>query len=552
MNGKILFWLLCLILLFADGAYAIKDFIIIRNASLYRAVTEGYPSLKENIPASDDFGNIFVYTEHFRIITGDNIPPSVVDFVQRLKIYIEEVWEKEVEELGFHSPENSDRYFIDVYIANTGAYNPVYGEDVTISSYYAGYATFYPDGTPFFVINPSISDDILKATIAHEFFHTIQFFYLSDYLENFSYDDMWWLEASAVWMEFVVFPEVNDFVNYVNNWIETSYMDITTFNHYHEYGTSSFLIYLYYKFSIETVKFVKDSFEKFGEYQHFINYVENGVENYFTKTFSKVLLELISCVYSRENSCFPFMEYLQTPPVYSYESPPEVGTYGVFLLENVTSQFNEYDELPFIAFNFNQESIGVVAKTYMDSVTLKSFLANVTEDDRLSLHSGWNLIANPFNVELSNSSEVFNDYVLWIFKDNRWTAWSDNEYINDVLRQIGVLSENHTIPALSGFWIKLSEDLENPFYNGESILEKKQTVSLDWMLITFGRLSIPVSDLGKVLDNESSNFIMWSYENDKWKFYSSDSLINSVISSYGVELIDEVGRGKGYWIKKID
>ena len=55
-----------------------------------------------------------------------------------------------------------------------------------------------------------------KVTVAHEYYHAIQFAY--DYTE-----DTWFMEASSTWMEDYVFDPVNDNYNYLTDWF--SYPD---------------------------------------------------------------------------------------------------------------------------------------------------------------------------------------------------------------------------------------------------------------------------------------------------------------------------------------
>lgn len=133
---------------------------------------------------------------------------------------------KEIVELGFKQPKNSDTLKIDIYIGNKDAIAKD-GVITFIESSYAGYATTSPsDDTPYFVINPKIDNNIVKVTIAHEFFHTVQYAYY-DFL-NISDDDsfakqIWWLEATAVLMEDEVYDDINDYVNYLNIFFQSTY-----------------------------------------------------------------------------------------------------------------------------------------------------------------------------------------------------------------------------------------------------------------------------------------------------------------------------------------
>jgi len=133
-----------------QNAYAIRDFLLLnsagngdfnRSVSLNSLFSEYPGSLGSETDYDYTNGNRFFYTRHFRIITGDNPSPSILNFVDTISEILENVWEKEVEELGFRPPNGSETYFIDVHVANTGAYNPIRGEFVTISQEFAGYAS---------------------------------------------------------------------------------------------------------------------------------------------------------------------------------------------------------------------------------------------------------------------------------------------------------------------------------------------------------------------------------------------------------------------------
>ena len=272
-----LFFFFCFLLLTFQNAFAVRDLIIRHPSynsatrSISRADISGYPYPKTEEKIEEDEYNYFVYTSHFRIIVGKSYKDfvSVKDLISFISSVAETVWQKEIEELGFRKPKNSDKYFIDIYIGNKGAYNPVEGEYVRISSSYAGFATAYPDGTPYFIVNPDVPDSIIKVTLAHEFFHTVQFSYY-DFLslsDDLFYKNLWWLEATAVWMESVVFPEVKDYTKFINGWIETCYYDITTANGEHEYGESVIPVYLFSENSTATVEIVKKSFELFEDHE---------------------------------------------------------------------------------------------------------------------------------------------------------------------------------------------------------------------------------------------------------------------------------------------
>lgn len=61
----------------------------------------------------------------------------------------------------------------------------------------------------------------LQVTLAHEYNHVLQFGYDTN-------QDLWFYEASAVWMEDHVFPELNDYLRYIRRWAVRSKLPITT------------------------------------------------------------------------------------------------------------------------------------------------------------------------------------------------------------------------------------------------------------------------------------------------------------------------------------
>ncbi len=63
----------------------------------------------------------------------------------------------------------------------------------------------------------------LEVTFAHEYNHVLQFGYDVN-------QDLWFYEASAVWMEDHVYPQINDYLRYVRRWVGRSKLPITASN----------------------------------------------------------------------------------------------------------------------------------------------------------------------------------------------------------------------------------------------------------------------------------------------------------------------------------
>lgn len=86
-----------------------------------------------------------------------------------------------------------------------------------------------------------LSDDLIRVTAAHEFFHAVQ--YGLDPAE-----DRWFMEMSSVFIEDEVAGDVNDYVQYLPSFFSGIHKSITTFDGLHEYGSGIFLKFLRERF----------------------------------------------------------------------------------------------------------------------------------------------------------------------------------------------------------------------------------------------------------------------------------------------------------------
>ncbi|MFN3535051.1 MAG: DUF6055 domain-containing protein, partial [Desulfatiglandales bacterium] len=241
------------------------------------------------VDASQGVSNAnIVYTEHFRLIWGKGYQayvkkdspyyylwgdsdgdgyPNFIEYLLGSDPYspstpypgmdygsgiLESTWGKIVDEWHFKAPPWSDYYYIDIYMANTGVYNPSVissilpgnptNVEIKLGGYYYGLTSVYQNGVPFILINQNMSISTLKVTFAHEFFHAVQLAYLP--YEQLSKGYCRFLaESTSTWMEDAVYPEIDNYVQYVKYWLD--YPEDSLFSDgYSSYGGVLFLKYL--------------------------------------------------------------------------------------------------------------------------------------------------------------------------------------------------------------------------------------------------------------------------------------------------------------------
>jgi hypothetical protein len=185
---------------------------------------------------------------------GDGVP----DFVETVLRVAERVHTVENEKLGWREPRSDGRRGgrrgkTDVYLSQIGGElfgyaAPDRGQANTehrIPRRLHGYLVLDNDYSPFEFPGTKPLED-LRVTFAHEYNHILQFGYDA-------YQDPWFAEASATWMEDQVYNGIDDYLRYVRRWVKL-YETPLTANSIKEYGSAVWNQWLARRYGPEIVR----------------------------------------------------------------------------------------------------------------------------------------------------------------------------------------------------------------------------------------------------------------------------------------------------------
>ncbi len=133
--------------------------------------------------------------------------------------------------------------------------------------------------------------DAVRVTLAHEYFHVVQFG--MDWTE---WENLAWLEMSAVFMEEYVYDEIDDYIDYLPSFFNvprTSIQQAQTGGDLHMYASSIFPIYLGERFGPEIIRYIWEHCADLGPGGDFLEAVDRAVDSASGQTgdFGRVFAE---------------------------------------------------------------------------------------------------------------------------------------------------------------------------------------------------------------------------------------------------------------------
>ena len=254
-------------------------------------VTVGRPTVPGEGDRTGDLGHSYTTTPEYHVSPGghfkvwyvtttedrpgagwpeldDADDGTVPEYVRHCAIFLEESRRAIVEDLGYRSPPTDYAYHdqyeeMDSDDGGDGLYD-VYIVD--LPSQFSGYTR--PEAVTtgaalpsYIVIDNDFAEsrrtveqalDLLRITVAHEYFHAVQFGYDAG-------EAAFWLEQSAVWIEEQVYDEIDDYLTYLpsfSGFLTEPWLALDTSNGEHEYAGVLWPLFLEQRFDRDLIRFI--------------------------------------------------------------------------------------------------------------------------------------------------------------------------------------------------------------------------------------------------------------------------------------------------------
>ncbi len=197
-----------------------------------------------------------ILTENFRFEFSDLIEDQadsngdgISDTIEIIAEAAEHAFDVLVAEMGYPEPNSDVDRRIMVILDDRNSY---------LASGSLGSTSVLSNGDPYVAIDPFLSEELLKVTMAHEFYHVIQF----DMGVEFAYTDQGvnLAESTATWSEEETYDSIDDYINYLQDFFD--YPDYSILASYvptgtlYEYALSIWPIFLSEEYGSDIIKWI--------------------------------------------------------------------------------------------------------------------------------------------------------------------------------------------------------------------------------------------------------------------------------------------------------
>ncbi len=187
--------------------------------------------------------------------SGVDVPAA--GFVDSTLSIMDQMYALEVESLGFKSPPTEDDGYYHVYLLDLDGY---YGSTHPLGSIGTDVPSYIQCDNDFAEsYYPTRGMNGLRVTLAHEFFHVIQFGYRVNLFQVQFYE--WY----STWMEDVAYPLIDDYIWYLDGYFAEPQSSLLRSGDNREYAACVFVHFIHQTLGIEAIRIAWEEMEANSE-----------------------------------------------------------------------------------------------------------------------------------------------------------------------------------------------------------------------------------------------------------------------------------------------
>ena len=337
---------------------------------------------------------------------------TVPDYIEQVALAADSSRYVLTQEMGFIEESNDEDALYDIYVLALST--NLWGQ----TQYESGGSTFIKirnsyDGMSNFCDN---SNDLLWLTVAHEFFHAIQYSYRS------SHNDSYFRELTSMWFENIFIPDCYDFLDFVDMSSSSLFNDPDeSFDHSTSgsYGYSLSLFAHYLSTITDPLgsesqlnsNIIREIWEEYAQgssnqtvFQSLKNVLINNYQTSFPYVWSDFMSRnMYSGLYENMNNNIYYHEGLKLiePPSFTYESIFEnsLNTYSIEIYD---------DRVSFFGIDTDQM---MTANAYFSSGDYNLWSGILHDEYELNNSTGQTSFTTAFNGQPSKIFFIFLSYV---------------------------------------------------------------------------------------------------------------------------------------------
>jgi hypothetical protein len=347
--------------------------------------------------------------------------------------------------------------------------------------------------------------DAMKISVAHEYFHAIQRAYVASPGQN-----SFFYELSSIWIEDIVFPEINDYIFFSQNGDDYFSNPEKNMNAYNGYGLGLYGHYMNSIFDDQIMQKIWNNFslmDSENESEYVFNAIDNvlsDMNNNYNSSFVQTWLD-----FNTKNLYNGYFDNMQNS-IYYYKDQIE--------FDPIETNINFIDTIETINFNLNNRSVSIESYIPFD-ISFFNFYNTPNYEDlygSIAFFSNFNNISNLYNnyqSDILNSNNNF--HILYIssssekiFESSIISNILDLDSSNKIFIYPNPISSNN-ISFRLGAGKNINNIILRLFNINGQLIKKTNLGSINYTLEDYNQIHVPFFD-----NNIASGIYILSFDLD--------------------------------------